>query len=52
MGIGEALVTVLDEKGRPTPLASTLLQAPKSQMDILSTAFNNRDFKFIRDGNI
>ena len=38
MGIGEALVTVLDEKGRPTPLASTLLQAPKSQMDILSTA--------------
>lgn len=38
MGIGEALVTVLDEKGRPTPLASALLQAPKSQMDILSTA--------------
>ncbi len=38
MGIGEALVTVLDEKGRPTPLASTLLQAPKSRMDILSTA--------------
>jgi len=38
MGIGEALVTVLDEKGRPTPLASTLLQAPKSRVDILSTA--------------
>ena len=38
MGIGEALVTVLDEKGRPTQLASTLLQAPKSRMDILSTA--------------
>lgn len=38
MGIGEALVTVLDEKGRPTPLASTLLQAPKSRLEILSTA--------------
>jgi DNA helicase HerA-like ATPase len=36
MGIGEALVTVLDEKGRPTPLTSKLLQAPKSRMDILT----------------
>lgn len=36
LGIGEALVTALDEKGRPTPLAGTLLQAPKSRMDILS----------------
>ena len=32
LGIGEAAVTVLDEKGRPTPLAATLLQAPKSHM--------------------
>jgi DNA helicase HerA-like ATPase len=36
LGIGEALVTVLDEKGRPTPLAHTMLRAPQSRMDILS----------------
>ncbi len=36
MGIGEALVTALDEKGRPTPLAHTLLRAPMSRMDILT----------------
>jgi len=38
LGIGEALITVLDEKGRPTPLAATLLQAPKTRMDILTDA--------------
>lgn len=37
MGIGEALVTALDEKGRPTPLTATLMRAPKSRMDILSS---------------
>ena len=36
LGIGEAAITVLDEKGRPTPLAATLLKAPRSRMDILS----------------
>lgn len=36
LGIGEALVSVLDEKGRPTPLAHTMLRAPMSRMDILS----------------
>lgn len=36
LGIGEALVTVLNEKGAPTPLAHTLLCAPRSRMDILS----------------
>ena len=36
LGIGEALVTALDEKGRPTPLAATLMRAPQSRMDILS----------------
>lgn len=36
MGIGEALVTVLNEKGIPTPLVHTLLRAPQSRMDILS----------------
>lgn len=36
MGIGEALVTGLNEKGIPTPLARTMLCAPMSRMDILS----------------
>ncbi|RRQ50747.1 DUF853 family protein [Maribacter algicola] len=36
LGIGEALISALDEKGRPTPLAATLLRAPMSRMDILS----------------
>ncbi len=36
LGIGEALVSALDEKGRPGPLASTLLRAPMSRMDILT----------------
>ena len=36
LGIGEALISALDEKGRPTPLAATLLRAPQSRMDILS----------------
>ena len=36
LGIGEALITVLNEKGIPTPLASTLLQAPRSRMGILT----------------
>jgi len=36
LGIGEALVSALSEKGRPTPLAKTMLRAPMSRMDILS----------------
>jgi len=36
LGIGEALVTALNEKGIPTPLAATMMQAPMSRMDILS----------------
>ncbi len=36
LGMGEALVTVLNEKGIPTPLAATLLQAPRSRMDVLT----------------
>lgn len=35
LGIGEAAITTLNEKGNPTPLAATLLCAPKSRMDIL-----------------
>jgi DNA helicase HerA-like ATPase len=38
LGIGEALVTVLNEKGIPTPLVHCLLRAPQSRMDILSEA--------------
>ena len=36
MGIGEAFVTLLNEKGIPTPLVHTMLAPPKSRMDILS----------------
>ncbi|MFK7905340.1 MAG: helicase HerA-like domain-containing protein [Chitinophagales bacterium] len=36
LGIGEAAITVLDEQGRPTPLAATLLRAPRSRMDVLT----------------
>jgi uncharacterized protein len=36
--MGEALITALDEKGRPTPLAATLLRAPMSRMDVLTMA--------------
>tara|TARA_R110000737_G_scaffold127936_1_gene160547 strand:- start:354 stop:1859 length:1506 start_codon:yes stop_codon:yes gene_type:complete len=36
LGIGEALISALDEKGRPTPLAATLLRAPMSRMDVLT----------------
>ncbi len=37
MGIGEALITALNEKGIPTELSHTLLRAPVSRMDILTT---------------
>ena len=36
LGIGEALVTALSEKGIPTPLAATMMRAPTSRMDILT----------------
>jgi uncharacterized protein len=38
MGIGEALVTALNEKGIPTPLAVTICRAPLTRMDILTDA--------------
>jgi len=37
LGIGEAAITVLNEKGNPTPLAASLLCAPRSRMDVLTT---------------
>lgn len=36
LGIGEAFVSALNEKGIPTPLARTMLRAPMSRMDILT----------------
>ncbi len=36
LGIGEALITVLNEKGIPTPLVHTMLRAPQSRMDVLT----------------
>lgn len=36
MGIGEALITALNEKGIPTPLAHTLVRAPITRMDVLT----------------
>ncbi len=38
LGIGEAIITVLNEKGIPTPLAHTLLTAPSSRMDVITDA--------------
>lgn len=38
MGIGEALVSALNEKGVPTPLAHTMVRAPGTRMDILTPA--------------
>lgn len=38
LGTGEALISALNEKGRPTPLAATMMRAPMSRMDILSEA--------------
>ncbi len=35
LGIGEALVTALNEKGIPTPLVATVCRAPLSRMDVL-----------------
>ncbi|PRZ26597.1 helicase HerA-like domain-containing protein [Flavobacterium granuli] len=36
LGIGEALVTALNEKGIPTPLVATMMRAPMSRMDVLT----------------
>lgn len=38
LGIGEALVTALNEDGIPTPLVHTMLRAPQSRMDVLTEA--------------
>lgn len=56
LGIGEALVTTLNEKGTPTPLVRTYLRAPQSRMDVLTDAevdellgFSNLFAKYDKD---
>ena len=39
LGIGEAIVTVLSEKGAPTPVAWTRLRPPRSLMDTIGTDY-------------
>ena len=36
LGIGEALISTLDEKGRPTELVHTIIRPPFSRMDVLT----------------
>jgi hypothetical protein len=36
LGIGEAFITAINEKGIPTPLVATLLRSPQSRMGILN----------------
>jgi uncharacterized protein len=38
LGIGEALVTMLNEKGIPTPLVHCMIRPPQSRMDVLTEA--------------
>jgi len=37
LGIGEAIIAALNEKGIPTPLVHCYLRAPQSRMDVLTT---------------
>ena len=36
LGMGEAIITALSEKGIPTPLVHTMLSAPESRMDVIT----------------
>lgn len=36
VGIGEALITLLNEKGVPTPLVHVMLNPPRSRMDVIT----------------
>lgn len=38
LGIGEAFISALDEKGIPSPLAATMMRAPMSRMDVLTAS--------------
>ncbi|PKQ61579.1 ATPase [Labilibaculum filiforme] len=45
LGIGEALISSLDRKGRPTPLVHSLMRPPYSRMDILNPSEINSILK-------
>ncbi|MBR0574414.1 DUF853 domain-containing protein [Pasteurella atlantica] len=45
LGIGEALVSVLDEKGMPTPVEIAYIYPPKSQLDPISKSERDRFVK-------
>ncbi len=47
LGIGEAFVSVLNEKGIPTPLVRTMLRAPMSRMDVLT----KKEIQEVLDGS-
>jgi uncharacterized protein len=49
LGIGEALVTMLNEKGIPTPLVHVMLAPPQSRMDVL---MDNEIQKIVRSSKI
>jgi len=38
LGIGEAMITMLNEKGIPTPLVHVMMCSPRSRMDVLTSA--------------
>ncbi|MCZ2102564.1 MAG: DUF853 domain-containing protein [Chitinophagales bacterium] len=42
VGIGEAIITALNEKGVPTPLVHCYLRAPQSRMDVLTQSEINQ----------
>lgn len=55
LGTGEALVSALNEKGKPTPLAATMMRAPMSRMDILTNSEINSllsESKLIKKYNV
>jgi DNA helicase HerA-like ATPase len=45
LGIGEAFITLLNEKGIPTPLVHCLLNAPRSRMDVITEAEMDQQLK-------
>ena len=49
LGIGEAFITMLNEKGIPTPLAHTMLCAPQTRMDIIS---DSEMKELVKDSNL
>ena len=38
LGVGEALISTLDEKGTPTPVERTLVRPPESRLDVITDA--------------